>query len=106
MIPAASRAARKYSPALPIAAFWPGVRATLLPAAIVISVASSATPSAEFAQEASSCATRMIAEGPASAGAAGGSDGRALARLGSFAFGREADGMETSLGRAGVRIRR
>jgi len=40
----------------------------------------------------------MIAEGPASADAAGGSDGRALARLGSFGFEREADGMETSLG--------
>ena len=48
VITAASRAARKNSPALPIAAFSPGLRATLLAAAIVISPAPSATPSAEF----------------------------------------------------------
>src|SRR5208337_1266674 len=97
--PAASRAARKNSPALPIAAFSPGPRARLLAAATVISVAPSATPSAEFAQEASSCAIRMIAEGPAaSAGVATGFDGRALARPGACDFGRDADGILTSLG--------
>jgi hypothetical protein len=89
VIPAASRAARKNSPALPIAALSPGLRATLLAAAIVISLAPSARPSAEFAQEASSCAIRMIAAGPtASAGVAAGFDG----------LGRDADGILTSLG--------
>jgi hypothetical protein len=99
VIPAASRAARKNSPALLIAAFSPGPRARLLAAATVISVAPSATPSAEFAQEVSSCAIRMIAEGPAASGGdAAGFDERALARPGACDFGRDADGILTSLG--------